>query len=154
MEKEFEALEFIKEKFAYLEYNCEKYNVPREELNILHNALTELQAIKEAKPSLALTILDYMGLLIVPTMDGDKSLKDFCNSGFNTLKQNLLKIQELEKENEKMKALLLELADISPDNRDCIYQCISIVNAILKANISSDTNKACKVNLEYLTDLK
>lgn len=45
-DKEFEALEFIKEKFAYLEYNCENFHVPKEELDILQNALTELKQIK------------------------------------------------------------------------------------------------------------
>jgi hypothetical protein len=69
---------------------------------------------------------------------------------FLDIKQTILKAQEQEKENKKMKALLLELADISPDNVDCINQCKFITNTILKANISDDVNNKCKKNLEDL----
>ena len=43
MEKTFEALEFIKEKFAYLEHNCENFNSPKEELDVLKQALLKAQ---------------------------------------------------------------------------------------------------------------
>lgn len=61
--------------------------------------------------------------------------------------------EELENENTKLKDLLLQIIDIGPDNRDCVYQCIQTINTILKADISPDINKACKVGLDYLTGL-
>lgn len=68
----------------------------------------------------------------------------------DAIKQVLLKSVKLEEENKKMKNVLLELAEVSPDNVDCIYQCKSITNTILEANISDDVNNKCKKNLEDL----
>jgi len=104
MEKEFEALEFIKEKFAYLEYNCENFNVPRKELNTLHNALTELKSIKEAEPSEAMECLET-----------ESSKHCFWLKNYNTIKQALLKAQEMEKENAELKEVLEIIKDKNVD---------------------------------------
>ena len=72
---------------------------------------------------------------------------------YQTIKQALLKTKDLEKENKKMKALLLELSDINPDNVDCVNQCISVVNTILENNISEEINKACESNLRVLKEM-
>ena len=95
MTKEFEALAFIKEKFAYLEYNCENYNIPKEELDILQNALNELKAIKEAKPSEAFKELNE----IIEYITEDKKVKYKSTILFDCeiIKQSLLKAQKLEK---------------------------------------------------------
>ncbi len=71
----------------------------------------------------------------------------------NLLFEILDEAQELENENDKLKDLLLQIIDIGPDNRDCVYQTAQTINLILESNISDDINKACKKSLDYLRGL-
>lgn len=54
---------------------------------------------------------------------------------------------------EKMRDVILELIDIDPYNMNCIGQCLDVVKAILKANISEDINHKCEKALECLCKL-
>lgn len=74
--------------------------------DILYQALTELKAIKEAKPSEALKSLEEMYTLCTPQRTYYKL--DKCN---NVIKQSLLKAQEQEKENSELKELLRVIKD-------------------------------------------
>lgn len=114
MEKEFEALEslnYIKEKFAMLEYQNENYIVPKKDLDTIEQAILELKSIKESKPSEAMKCLESLR----------KSANTFCqhipeqcelNKKYaDTIKQALLKVQEQEKENEILKEIIKSLFD-------------------------------------------
>ena len=59
------------------------------------NSLLELQAIKEAKPSEALRVLDDISYLVLCEIDDLKN-KELWKSYFTTIKQALLKAQENE----------------------------------------------------------
>ena len=108
MEREFEdALQKFLDDYLAL---CEKLHTNQQEkmlldenspYNVLKQALTELQAIKEAKPSEAMECLATMYKLCTPQRTYHKL--DVCN---NTIKQALLKAQELEKENTEYKEVL------------------------------------------------
>ena len=83
-----------------------------------------------------------------------KKLEDTDNIKVaTTMLQQLDTNLKLEKENKKMKDLLLELSDIDPDNVDCVNQCILVVNTILENNISEEINKACESNLRVLKEM-
>ena len=119
---------------------------------IIKKALQRLESIDNAKPNEALEVLDKtISPLLEPILaEYEDDLSDTITANYFALKQALIKAQKQEAENEKMKKLLLELSDISPDNIDCIYQCKCIVNKILEANISTEINKSCKENLKFI----
>lgn len=108
MKKEFEDLLIEFDEMGYEPTTlCEN---PEREIetfrNRLKNALTELQAIKEAEPSEALEILlkakqerlNFYGRLL----DNDEKF-------FETLEQALIKAQEQEKKIEKLKEWFMEV---------------------------------------------
>ena len=107
MNKEYlEALAFIKEKFAYLEYNCENFNVPKKELNIVEQALQRLETIDNAEPTGALKSLEVLektiSSLLKPILaEYEDDLSDTITANYFALKQALIKAQEQE---DKVKA--------------------------------------------------
>ena len=112
MEKEIEALEKIgAEKLARGELirNDDKLEPY---IAILKQALTELKAIKEAKPSEAMEKLEeIINYYTEPQYDVCESsypneFKDMWEKELNTIKQALLKAQEQEKENAEYKEVL------------------------------------------------
>jgi len=103
MDKVFEALEEIgnidlgDNPYKKFEDNKLK-NVYNKEFAILYNALTELKQIKEAEPSKAMERVNYLSAILP---DWQK-----VNNGIDTLitiKNYILKAQELEKENAELK---------------------------------------------------
>lgn len=101
MSKEVEALKRIETTFsmnkegkvsAYRAYTNSIYPY-YEDFDLVLNALNRLETIDNAEPSKALEILNLMGGFILPTADGNKCLKDFCDKEFDIIKQALLKTQ-------------------------------------------------------------
>ena len=95
MDKEFEALKTIKIK---CHPNSNSNPIVDEALEIIESALTELEQIKEAKPSEAMECLEKLPYM----SQGYGNWKEY----YNTIKQALLKAQELEKENTEYKEVL------------------------------------------------
>ncbi len=99
--KEFEVLEMlsngIRYKKEFIGNDTYRLYIKKNEIKSLEKYLTELKAIKEAKPSEAMEELDFMGNYKIPTANGSQHLKDFCNRHFAIIKQALLKAQEQEK---------------------------------------------------------
>ncbi len=93
MEEVFKALDDLE--------GCAEGIEVKNDYDILYQALTELKAIKEAKPSEALKSLEEMYMLCTPQRTYYKL--DKCN---NVIKQSLLKTQELNKLNAEYKELL------------------------------------------------
>jgi hypothetical protein len=110
MSEVLEDLAFIKEKFAYLEYNSETFNIPKKELCNIEEALKRLEAIDNAEPSEALECLERIDNTLC--LNNIKGKLDFgidteehtdCDSvigmteDLESIKQALLKAQEQEK---------------------------------------------------------
>ena len=100
MEKEFEALKTIKIK---CHPNSNPSPLVDEALEIVEQALTELQAIKEAKPSEALKGLEHIKKYYVP-----QPCSATTYNYLEIIEQALLKAQQFEKAYEDVKALPLE----------------------------------------------
>lgn len=103
MKKEFESLKNI----VIIHFGAIGFLNPSENEQILKDrdkvldALDELKAIKEAKPSEALECLEKLPY----TSQGYGNWKEY----YNTIKQALLKTQEQEKKIEKLKEWFMEL---------------------------------------------
>lgn len=110
MNKEFEALDFLKQQAIAFEHSELAIKVANENHTIVKQALTELKQIKEAKPSEALECLRsldiqvrFIGILDVPSWE--KYLP--------TIKQALLKAQEQDKVLEIIKNIIKFGDDLS-----------------------------------------
>jgi len=142
MTKELEALKDLCEFVNY----CDEAN---EDVGVIEQALQRLEQIDNANPSKAVECILDIKSNYKFYAHNNRTIDYQCS----VIIQSLLKSQKQEKENNKMKKLLLELSDISPDNVDCIYQCNYILNMILKANISVEINKSCENNLKIIKRL-
>ncbi len=98
MNKEFEALEEIFKIIYNLDCGTtfEQDKKLNECRDVLNQALTELQAIKEAKPSEALEKLEEIKNYF-PYVDLGNGQEYVCQKEFNTITKALIKAQEQEK---------------------------------------------------------
>ena len=90
----------------YWQFRIDKFNEKINLFNYIKASLNRLKAIDNANPSEALEVLSFMSGYMIPTANGNKFLKDFCDKEFSTIKQALLKAQEQEKENAEYKKVL------------------------------------------------
>lgn len=107
MDKEFEALEEIGNidlgDNPYKKFDTNKLkNVYGVEFATLYKAITELKTIKESNPSEALETIANTGICNVYA----NTILDYCQLEYDTVKQELLKAQELKKENAEYKEVL------------------------------------------------
>lgn len=103
MEKEFEALKTIKIK---CHPNSNPSPLVDEALEIIEQALTELKAIKEPKPSEAMECSLKLYKMVESAGNGNGFSLNEAWKYHKTIKQYLLKAQELKKENAEYKETL------------------------------------------------
>jgi len=107
MSKELEALDrliAISDESKY--WNCDDYVA---DVNAVKQALQELQAIKEAKPSEALNWLEKSKNMMIEN-NGDFIAFE-CLKVYSVCKQTLLKAQEQEYENKVLRACIRDWED-------------------------------------------
>ena len=174
MEKEFEALEIVSRALCFeyegvFEETEEKYYrvifndmVDEKEKAILEEtivnnstikqALTELQAIKEANPSEALKELNE----IIEYITEDKRVKYKATILFDCkiIKQALLKAQELEKENSVLKACIKDWEDDYEHLKFALYKEKEVLEVVFKKEVSISYLKSCifDTNIEMFED--
>ena len=115
MEKEFEALDRL-----YCEGDLEQH---KKDYEFLKQALTELQAIKEAKPSKALEYLEDIKKWVLDNI----VLLDTDLTKFDTIEQALLKAQEQEKVLEIIKEKNVNIVILKVSENVEAYN-VSIIN--------------------------
>ena len=125
MEKEFEALEKLLEGYS-------KGMVGRSYYDIVKQALTELQAIKEANPSEALEDLDNIirgfnetttGMYGLGEVVVGNELERYYKNELTSIKQSLLKTQE----QEKVLEIVFKYFDINVvTSNESAFGCITI----------------------------
>jgi len=115
-------LEFVRNMIVDLEDDLQHYTMVEKDkckafyiqedlkhFKTIEQALIELNAIKEAKPSKAMEELDFIGKECYVEMgDAEEDCILFAKDyiGYNTIKQTLQKAQELEKENAELKEIV------------------------------------------------
>ncbi len=102
MNKELEALKRIRQETCPATYMADFDK--NECCDVIEQSLQRLEAIDNANPSEALKCLEK----IIDNLDdyADFEIKQEANEYIDTIKQALLKAQELEKENELLKEII------------------------------------------------